>query len=70
MKKQQVIFQVILYEFKWIALVVLTILFTTEVHSDSKKIIMFLLIGFIAVTLILEGRRDFRTKSNKTTSLT
>jgi len=62
MKKQQVIFQVILYEFKWIALVVLTILFTTEVHSDSKKIIMFLLIGFIAVTLILEGRRDFRTK--------
>lgn len=60
MKKQQVIFQVIFYVFKWIALVVLTILFTTEVHSDSKKIIMFLLIGFIAVILILEGRRDFK----------
>ena len=61
MKKQQVIIRVIFYVFKWIALVVLTILFTTEVHSDSKKIIIFLLIGFIAVTLILEGRRDFKT---------
>jgi hypothetical protein len=33
----------------------------TEVHSEGKKIIMFLLIGFIAVTLIFEGRRDFKT---------
>ena len=61
MKKQQVIIQVIFYVFKWIALIFLTILFTTEVHSDGKKIIMFLLIGFIAVTLIWEGRRDFKT---------
>ena len=60
MKKKQVAFQVIFYVFKWIALVFLTILFTTEVHSQSKKIIMFLLIGFIAITLILEGRRDFK----------
>jgi positive regulator of sigma E activity len=59
MKKQQILFQVMFYVLKWIALVVLTILFTTEVHSENKRIIAFLLIGFIAVTLILEGRRDF-----------
>lgn len=59
MKKQQVLFQVMFYVLKWIALVVLTILFTTEVHSENKKTIVFLLIGFIAVTLILEGKRDF-----------
>ena len=59
MKKQQILFRVMFYVFKWIALVALSILFTTEVHSENKKIIAFLLIGFIAVTLILEGKRDF-----------
>jgi hypothetical protein len=52
--------QVIFYILKWLALVFLTYLMTTEVHSGSKKIIIFLLIGFIAVTLIFDGRRNFK----------
>lgn len=59
------ILQVIFYVLSWIALVILTFFITTEVQSDNKKIIMFLLIGFIAVTLILEGRRNFKP-NNKT----
>jgi hypothetical protein len=58
MKKRQVI----LYVIKWIALIYLTILSTTEVRSDNKKIIMLLLIGFIAIGLILEGIREFKIK--------
>jgi hypothetical protein len=61
MKKQQVIF----YVLKWIAYVVITILFITEVHSDSKKVIMFLLIGIVAVILVLEGIRDFMGNKTK-----
>ena len=53
--------KVIFYVLKWLALVFLTYLMATEVHSEGKKIIMFLLIGFIAVTLVFEGRRDFKT---------
>jgi hypothetical protein len=59
------ILQVIFYVLKWLALFFLTYLMTTEVHSESKKIIMFLLIGFIAVTLVFDGRRNFKP-DNKT----
>ena len=58
MKKQQVIF----YVFKWIALVTVTILFTTEVHSDSKKIIVLLAYcDSLQLFVIPEGSRDFKT---------
>jgi hypothetical protein len=56
MKIQQVIF----YILKWIALVILTILSTTEVQSGNSKIIMYVLILFIAVTLVIEGRKEFK----------
>jgi hypothetical protein len=51
------ILQVIFYTLNWIALIILTVLITKEVHSDNKKIIMFILIGLIAVKLIFEGRQ-------------
>jgi hypothetical protein len=60
MKTQKIVF----YVLKWIALVVIAILYTAEVHSGSKRIIMFLLIGFIFFTLIREGIRDFKTRNN------
>jgi uncharacterized membrane-anchored protein len=53
------ILQVIFFVLTWIALVILTVLIATEVHSENKRIIAFLLIGFIAVTLIFKGRREF-----------
>lgn len=62
MKKQKVIF----YVFKWIALIFLSFLLANEVHSENKKTMMFLLIGFVAAILIWEGIRDFKTNKKTT----
>ena len=34
-----------------IAMVILTVLISTEIHSENKKIAAYVLIGFIAVAL-------------------
>jgi hypothetical protein len=59
MKKQKILF----YLLRWFALIFLSFLSVKENHS---KIMTFLLIGFVAVILILEGLKDFKTSSKKT----
>ncbi len=53
MKTQKVAF----YILKWLALIFLSFLISKETTS---KIMMFILIGFVAVILIYEGIRDFK----------
>jgi hypothetical protein len=53
MKNKKIIF----YGFKWFAFVFLSILSAKEDHS---KIMLFILMGFVAVLLIWEGIKDFR----------
>jgi uncharacterized membrane protein len=65
MKKLMILF----YVFKWIALILLTFLTVNEIHSENRKIIIFLLVIFIAAGLVVEGRREFKTSNRKTTNL-
>ena len=58
MKTQKIVF----YVFKWIALIILTVLIAKE---NPSKTLMFLLIGIVIIILIWEGIRDFMT-NNKT----
>lgn len=53
MKTQKLAF----YILKWLALIFLSILISKETNS---KIMMLILIGFVAVILIFEGIRDFK----------
>jgi hypothetical protein len=53
------ILHVIFHVLGMIAIVILTVLISTEIHSENKKIIAYILIGFIAIALIWKGRRDF-----------
>jgi hypothetical protein len=59
MKNQKIIF----YGFKWFAFVFLSVLTAQESNS---KIMLFLLMGFVAVLLIWEGIKDFKTDTGKT----
>jgi surface polysaccharide O-acyltransferase-like enzyme len=61
MKKWKVLF----YVFKWMVLVLLTYLITIEVHSERRKILVFLLVIFVAAGLVIEGRREFMTGEQK-----
>jgi hypothetical protein len=63
MKKQSIL----MYVFKWLALIFLAYLTAKESHS---KIMMLLLIGFVSAILIWEGIRDFKPKNNETNSST
>jgi nitrate/TMAO reductase-like tetraheme cytochrome c subunit len=63
MKKQKIL----VYVFKWLALIFLAYLTVKENHS---KIMMLLLIGFVSAILIWEGFRDFKANRNETKSLT
>jgi hypothetical protein len=53
MKTQKIIF----YILKWLALIFLAFLISKENHS---KIMMLILIAFVAGILIFEGIRDFK----------
>jgi hypothetical protein len=55
MKNKKIIF----YGFKWFVFVFLSVLTANESHSG---IMLFFLIGFVAVLLIWEGFKDFKTK--------
>jgi len=56
---------VLFYLLKWIVLVYLTLLVADEVHSERSKIIMFILVIFVAAGFIVEGRREFITRNKK-----
>jgi hypothetical protein len=56
MKEQKIYF----YVLKWFALIFLSLLIAKE---NQSKIMMFILIGFVAAILIWEGIRDFKTKN-------
>jgi hypothetical protein len=51
--------KILFYIFKWLALIFLTFLIAAESHS---KILMYILIGFVAAILIWEGLKEFNTK--------
>ncbi len=55
MKEQKIYF----YVLKWLALIFLSFLIAKE---NQSKIMMFILIAFVAAILIWEGLRDFKTK--------
>ncbi len=52
------------YIFKWLALAFVSYLLLVD--TESKPII-FILIGFVAVLLVWQGIRDFKSKGNQTT---
>jgi hypothetical protein len=58
MKNQKVIF----YLFKWIALIILSILTINENHS---KVMLIMLISFVSILLIREGVIEFYTNKKQ-----
>ncbi len=56
MKEQKIYF----YVLKWLALIFLSFLIA---KGNQSRIMMFILIGFVAAILIWEGIQDFKTNN-------